>query len=127
MITIKIIPHKEHRYETVGDWWWTKDGDLEIRVSKMSDWRYEVCVAIHELVEVVLCKQAGVSQESVDEFDIEYEKQRAKSLSLDTSEPGDSRFAPYRFQHCIATGVERVVAAVLGVNWSDYETEINSL
>jgi hypothetical protein len=127
MITIKTIPHKQHRYETVGDWWWTKDGDLEIRVSQMSDWRYEACVAVHELVEVLLCKHADVSQESVDEFDIEFEKQRKRSLTLSTAEPGDSRFAPYRTQHCIATGAERVLAAVLGVNWSDYETEINSL
>lgn len=93
----------------------------------MSDWRYEALVLVHELVEVVLCQNEGVKQEDVDEFDMEFEKRRSKSLTVDNSEPGDNRFAPYQKQHCIATGVERVLAACLGVKWADYETEINSL
>ena len=123
-ITIKTIPHKEHRYETVGDWWFTKNGDIQIRVSKMDDWRYELLVGIHELVEVVLCKWMGVKQTSVDAFDIVFEKRRKKG---NTDEPGDDRCAPYRFQHCIATGVERTMAALLNVYWTEYEEKINSL
>lgn len=127
-INIQTIQHKEHRYEgTCGDWFFDADHNLQIRVSKMSDWRFEVCVIVHELVEVLLCEHDGVSQKSVDEFDIEFEKQRKKSLTLSIAEPGDNHFAPYRKQHCIATGIERILAAVLGVDWSEYETEINSL
>ena len=126
-VSIKVIPHKMQRYETVGDWGFLPDGSLEILVSKMSDWRYEMLVAVHELVEVLLCKVAGVTQESVDAFDIAFEMQREKSLTLDTREPGDEPDAPYHVQHCLATGVERIVAAFMGVKWSVYETEINSL
>jgi hypothetical protein len=123
-VFIKTIPHKEHRYETCGDWWWGKDGTLQIRVSQMSDWRYEFLVALHELTEVFLCKFSGVGQKQVDRFDIAYEKKRKAG---DESEPGDSPKAPYRTQHCIATGIERIVAAFLGVVWADYDKEIQSL
>jgi hypothetical protein len=123
-ICVQAIPHKEQFYNTVGDWRWDKEGTLQIRVSKMSDWRYEACVIIHELVEAALCKYSGVGQKQVDRFDIAFEKNRKEG---DESEPGDSPEAPYRTQHCIATGVEKIVAAFLGVVWKSYESEINAL
>lgn len=123
-ITIKTIPHKEQRYETAGDWWFTRSGDIHIRVSKMSSWRFEVLVAIHELVEVVICKWTGVTQQTVDDFDIAFEKRRKKG---NTDEPGDNFHAPYKYQHCIATGVERIVAAALGVSWTEYDKEVFNL
>ena len=123
-INIKTIPHKQHRYPTVGDWWFEKDGTLEIRVSKMKSWRYECLVAVHELVEVLICKHDGVSQKAVDEFDMAFEKARRPG---NEDEPGDNRRAPYVKQHCIATGVERILAACLGVCWADYESAINEL
>ena len=124
---IETISHKAQKYPTVGDWRNDPDGTLRIRVSDMKNEDYEFLIALHELVEQHLCKKRGITFEAVDEFDIEFERQRAKSLSLSTAEPGDNRFAPYRNEHCIATGVERIVAAALGVNWSDYETAVNSL
>jgi hypothetical protein len=123
-VFIKTIPHKEQLYNTCGDWRWDKDDTLQIRVSKMSDWRYEVCVLIHEIVEAFLCKYSSIGQKQVDRFDIAFEKKRKEG---DESEPGDSPKAPYRAQHCIATGIERIVAAFLGVVWADYDKEINSL
>ena len=124
---IETIPHGKQAYETVGDWRNDPDGTLRIRVSDMKNDDYEFLVALHELIEQKLCQKRGITTESVDEFDIEFEKQRKKSLTLSTAEPGDNRFAPYRNEHCIATGVERIVAAALDVNWSDYETAVNSL
>lgn len=132
-IDIATIPHKKQRYETVGDWYWLgktegncfwKHSTLIIRVSEMSDWRYEVCVAIHELVEVVICKWMGIWQKDVDKFDKEFEKKRPDG---NTNEPGDDVRSPYRVPHCIASGVERTVAAMLGVYWKLYEQEIESL
>lgn len=122
-IDIRTIPHHAQRYETVGDWFFDEEG-LHIRVSKMSDQRYEWLVGIHELVEVLLCKAAGITQEEVDAFDMAYEKKRPEG---DDSEPGDDLQAPYALQHSIATGVERVVAAFLGVSWSLYDADIQSL
>lgn len=84
----------------------------------------ESLVAVHELVEVLLCDANGFFQNTVDDFDMEYEKNRKPG---DESEPGDDPKAPYHRQHCIATGVERILAAELGVNWKEYEDCINAL
>lgn len=122
-VDIQIIPHSEHRYPTCGDWF--KRGDtLHIRVSKMSDWRYEMLVVVHELVEVLICWHDGVKEKDVDAFDIAFEKKRKPG---NNDEPGDDKRAPYKVQHCIATGVERILAACLGVTWNDYAEEIEAL
>jgi len=126
-ISIKTIPHKDHRYPTVGDWWYNKDGSIEIRISKMDNWRYECLVAVHELVEILICKHCKVTQKKVDKFDIMFEKEREQGLHTDTEEPGDDPDAPYKFQHGIATGVERILAVMLGVCWRAYEQKIYSL
>jgi len=123
-VSIKVIPHKDQRYETCGDWFYDKSGGLQIRISKMSDWRFEMCIAVHELVEVLLCKHDGVTQKQVDRFDMNFEKNRKPG---NTDEPGDSDKAPYRVQHGIASGIERVLGTILGISWNAYESEINSL
>jgi hypothetical protein len=124
-IIIETIPHDQQRYPTVGDWQWKDDGEtLTIKVSNMGNWRYEALVAVHELVEVLLCKQAGVSEEKVDQFDINFEARRTEG---DDSEPGDDAQAPYRDQHCIATGIERILAVQLDVPWKAYEYALYEL
>lgn len=141
-INIKTIPHKEHRYETVGDWWfeykdtslksYTIDSEmnplapssLEIRVSDLSNPLMEVCVAVHELIEVILCSHKGITQEQVDKFDKDFEANRQQN---NFDEPGDSPLAPYKDQHCFATGIERLLVAELGIDWKKYEETINNL
>jgi hypothetical protein len=123
-IDIQTIPHHDQRYETVGDWFYSPDGRLHIRVSELDNWRFEACIAIHELVECVLCRYTGITEAEVDEFDKAFEANRDED---NTDEPGDDSNAPYRTQHCIATGVERVVAALLNVDWSTYDEAVNAL
>jgi hypothetical protein len=123
-VKIVTIPHEEQRYPTVGDW--VVNGDnLYISVSKMSDPRYELLVAVHELVEALLCKERGIPQELVDKFDMEYEASRSEWDT--TSEPGDAAGAPYKKEHFFATTVERLLAAELGVDWEKYEAEVPAL
>lgn len=122
-IHIEVIPHEQQRYETVGDWRWN-EGDLTISVSNTSNWKYEALVAVHELCEVLMCKNDGVSQEDVDEFDQAYEAHRKPN---DDSEPGDDPAAPYRKQHFIATNIERILAVALGVDWKRYEDTLYEL
>src|SRR5947209_20472397 len=107
-ILIETIPHEAHRYETCGDWFYADDGTLHIKVSELSDWRREMLVAVHELIEVLTCKNDGVSQDVVDKFDKEYKGD---------GEPGDDPSAPYVKQHCLATGIERILAQQWEVNW----------
>ena len=123
-VVIDIIPHKKQRYETVGDWKRDKNGTLVIKVSDMGDKRYAMLVAIHELVETLLCERDGVLEENVTAFDIAFEKKR-KPGNVD--EPGDDVNAPYVRQHCIATAVERLLCAELGLAWDDYDSAVNAL
>jgi hypothetical protein len=120
-ITLKSIPHETQRYKTVGDWFEQERGEINITSSKLSDWRYEYLILVHELVEWGLCKEEGVAQAEVDQFD------KARENVQDLIELGDLKDAPYRKQHCIATGVERLLAAELGVVWSEYEEELAKL
>lgn len=123
-VKIEVIPHDQQLYPTVGDWRFDDKGDLIIRVSKLSDWRREMLIAIHELCEVVLCKQRGITTESVDKFDKDFESTRHPD---NEDEPGDEPSAPYVNEHCIATGIERIMAAELGVKWKEYEEELGEL
>jgi hypothetical protein len=123
-IRIKVVPHESQRYSTVGDWLYDSDGILHIKVSRLSDWRREMLIAVHELVEVLTCKNDGVSQAVVDKFDKDFEAARHPD---NEDEPGDEPTAPYVKQHCLATGIERILAQQWGVNWKEYEQELSSL
>ena len=119
-VSIKTIPASEQRYATSGDWWFEGD-NLEIRVTEDGNWKYEMLVAVHELCEVLLCKDRGITQESVDAFDIAFEAARKEG---NTDEPGDEASAPYQKEHFFASNVERLLAAELKVNWKDYDSII---
>ena len=122
-VAIGTIAHAEQRYDTCGDWE-TQDGALAVSVSEVGDWRMQMCVAVHELIEALICVHRGVSQGCVDAFDIAYEKQRPEG---DFSEPGDCVAAPYYAEHQVASAVERLLARELGVDWAEYEARLRSL
>ena len=120
MTTLRVhIIQTEHylqRYDTVGDWYYSdfSDGDLFVKVSTLPDRREMWLIAIHELIEAALCETAGVDQERVDNFDMSQEP------SFE-GEPGDQPSAPYYRQHQIASGIERLLAVEMGVDWLTYE------
>lgn len=125
-VHIEVIPHSDQRYPTVGDWFF-EGGELMIRVSDLGNWRYQMLVAVHELSEALMCKEHGVSQAAVDRFDKKFEKERVTGLRGPFDEPGDDSSAPYRKEHGIATGIERILAAELNVDWNKYADAIESL
>lgn len=124
-IHIKTIPHHEHRYETVGDYWYEGE-TLEMRVSEMDD-DYVFLVAIHELVESYLCKKRGISVESIDAFDKQFEEDRIKLNWGDDLEPGNDPKAPYKKEHFFAEVIERMVANELKIDWQKYDKTVMSL
>ncbi len=124
-IHIESIPHEQQRYPTVGDYWDDGDGTSQIRISVMRDWRYEVLVAVHEMIEMALTKQRGISEEAITKFDISFEDAREQRLVI--GEPGDSPQAPYRREHFFATNIERLLAAELGVDWTEYDRYVDEL
>lgn len=120
-ITIKIIPESEQRKGVSGaDWQFDKNGDLQVRVSPLSDWRREILLGLHEAIEAVCCKHLGVSQEAVDKFDTEYDKNHSSDLN-----GGDDPLAPYHRPHGLATACERVLAFALDVQWGEYDEELS--
>lgn len=115
-----IIPEEQQRSEVNGaDWFFDASGDLQVRVSPLSDWRYEILLQVHELIEAILCAHDGVPQSAVDQFDLEYDK----THTFDTN-AGDDPKAPYKIQHSVATAVERILAAHMKVDWETYDKEL---
>ena len=113
-ISIKVIPHKKQRYDTSGDYWIDKRGTIQIRISKAKNWRYEALLLMHELAEMFLCMERGISFKKIDLFDIQFQGD---------GEPGDDPKAPYHREHRWASRLERMFAAELGVNWEKYEAD----
>jgi hypothetical protein len=125
---MRTISHSEHRYAgTCGDWWFDKDGTLEVRVSKMGDIRYEFLVARHEIDEAFLCWQRGISEDSVTAFDVMFELEREQGEHSQEDEPGDDIRAPYRKEHRFATQSEKVMARQLKVPWKEYSKAVEAL
>jgi hypothetical protein len=120
-IEINIIPHNQQRYDTVGDYFFDENGTLQIKVSEMKDLRYCHLVAVHELVEVLLTEQNGISEDSITKFDVDFEENRQPE---NIDEPGDDPKAPYVNEHCIATSVERLMCALLGLKWKTYDKAV---
>ncbi|HEV3109124.1 MAG TPA: hypothetical protein VGY99_01420 [Candidatus Binataceae bacterium] len=112
-VQVLLVPQKEQRYETLGDWIW-KGSRLEIRLSReftQRDPRYGVLLLTHELLEALLCRSAGISTQQVDAFDVSFKGE---------GEPGDDPSAPYHRQHRSAEAAERALAGELGVEWRRY-------
>ena len=126
-IIIKSIPHAQQEYPTVGNYWIDFLGRRQIAVSSMKDWRYELLVAVHELIEVSLVEKRSISERKITEFDIKFEEERAKGKHTKTAEPGDDKKAPYYKEHQFATKVEKMLAKELGVNWAYYDKYVGEL
>lgn len=124
LATIQVLPHHNQRYDTVGDYYRDEYGELIVRVSDMGNDKLVWLVAIHELIEVLICEHDGVKEKDITKFDIAFEKARKPG---NTDEPGDDEKAPYRKQHLIATAVEKLLCAELGVSWKAYDDAVNAL
>lgn len=127
-IIIKIIPHKEQRYDTCGDYWLDESGDIQLRISELGDSKSEMAVLIHELVELGLVLQNAIPIEKIDDFDTKFEKLRGREPTLiGEQEPGDMVSAPYHREHVFATKVERMYLKEARGDWATHESIINNL
>lgn len=127
-INVKTIPHSVQRYNTIGDWWFDDNGDLQIRVSDLQNNDYESLIITHELVEALLCKKRGITADEVTHFDQTFEDMRKQFPGIVVDdEPGDSVNSPYHTEHITATALEEFMADELKVDWSKYEKAIKDL
>lgn len=116
-VEIVTVPHEMQRYNTVGDYQTDETGKTKIIVSNLGDDGMHMLIALHELVESALCRQAGITDKMIDEFDFAFADNRAAG---DPDEPGDDPAAPYYRQHQFATQVESMMAEKLGIDWDEY-------
>lgn len=124
-IHILVIPESEQRKEVNGaDWFFDEKGDLQVRVSPMSDWRYEIALAFHEAFEAVLCKQNGVTQKQVDDFDMAYDLAHPNDPDLNA---GDEADAPYSSEHNYSEIVDRLFIGACGLKWGPYMKELGEV
>ncbi len=123
-VRIEVVPHADQRYDTAGDWFYgivDSQPVLVIRVSSTGAWQSDMLVALHELVEAILCRNDGIGQELVDNFDMMF------TPAPGAGEPGDAPAAPYRNQHCFAMAVERMVCAAMKRSWTEHEANLEKL
>jgi len=123
-IIIETIEHKDQRYDTCGDWQWNDEMDvLTIKVSQTNLYDHEtiLLIGVHELIEALLCRRSFTAEAEVDRFDLNWHPHNG------LTEPGDDPDAPYHSEHLFASNIERLIAARLGINWQQYEREIERL
>jgi hypothetical protein len=111
-ILMVVIPHKNQRYDTVGDWIEPSPGQRMISVSRCGSDESEIAVGIHEIIEQTLCAKAGITQADVDRWDLAF---------TGDGEPGEAEGCPYFWQHVAATEVEQAVCKAFGLPWEDHE------
>jgi len=120
-ITIRVVPPEQQRYKTVGDW--PRDlshpDGAEIIVSDTGDWRESICIAVHELMEAIVCKQQGITAAMVDADD-------ALPLTEGYDEHGDMPTVRYHEAHDFAMTIERALAHKLGLDWKVYSDHIDA-
>lgn len=126
-ITIETIPHSDQRYNTCGDWYYNESGELVIKISETST-KYEFLVAVHELIEALLCNFKGIKEEDVTKFDEKFEKMRSEYPDIiGDREPGNEEAAPYEHEHRMSSQVEKWLAVSCGIDWDQYEKTLNTL
>ena len=117
-IKYKTIPHKKQRYDTAGDYWITKKGNWEIRISEMKA-DYEFMVLIHELVEFYLTQKKGITEPDIMYFDTHEGKY--------SDDPGMMKSAPYHKEHMFATKIEKMICKQMGLDWEKYDKQFSKL
>jgi len=129
-IIIETIPHNNQRYNTCGDWTWEDNfKTLHVKVSEMIDivnvvshTYMEATIGLHEVIEALQCQADGVLSKTVDDFDLSQDTtDDCEKLDI---EPGDHPDAPYKQQHTLATGFERILCFCFGIPWYEYENQL---
>lgn len=129
-ITLNCSNAKDIRCDQVGDWHFTGEGEkmpLWVNVDNRLPYKSQILVAIHEMVEAILCNEAGITDQQVVAFDLQFEKERAAGLHAVDAEDGNDPRAPYHDQHIEATAVEMMMCSLLGMSWREHENNLRAI
>jgi hypothetical protein len=121
------VPVKDMRYCSVGDYRELDIPDLpgywDLTCTDLGDWRENFLILIHELVELAITQHQGIAEPDIVKFD---KKWNAAHNGVEgDDEPGFNSKAPYCKAHTVATAVELLLAAELGVSWTDYGKRVD--
>jgi hypothetical protein len=115
-IHIIKVTKDQMRYDTAGDWYYDEAGDLVIKVAtdfpEFPTNDHHNLVALHELIEVLLCRKRGITQQMVDDFDM---GPGSYDVIPEDEESGDQPGCPYGKEHRFAMIVEHMMAHELGL------------
>jgi len=115
------------RYPTLGDYYYKKDGTLKFEIAETGNFLYNKMILVHELIEQALTERRGITAELIDAFDLNYEKERESGKHGKGDEPGFDIRCPYYPEHTLATAVEMIICAHVGVSWAKYEDDLNEI
>jgi hypothetical protein len=125
-IKINFIPHKDHLFTTLGHWAYD-EWELNIWVSDEICWQNKVLVIAHELIEVAVCINEGITTEECDKFDALFESEYDAGIWTKDIEAGYDKRCPYRKGHIWGGRFERLVCWILGGDWKKLNAECNEL
>lgn len=121
-IEIEFIPHKQHRFTTIG-YWFVQDGTLYIQVSNEISWQNKIATVFHELIEAGICISKGITTEECDAFDAQFEEEyKRKKWDINT-EAGLDKRCPYRKGHIWGNRLEWLVMFLLGADKKIHDKE----
>jgi hypothetical protein len=126
LIVINTITHHLQRLKGSlgGDWRFHEIPGLkilEVTVSDMGDWKCNFLLAFHELVEAIMCKDAGITTEMVDTDELK--AQPTDDPDSFSGYPGSC----YQQQHNDALALEWMLSRLLGVKWTEYAERFEAL
>jgi hypothetical protein len=114
-IIIESKPFAQMRYPTTGDWY-EKNNNIHVDTILTDDWRVNISIAIHNIIEKFLCDAVNIKGEDVDAY--------SKAHHLE-DDPGLNPDAPHHDQHMLADKIERIIHTELGLSRKKYEYKIN--
>ena len=120
---VKTVPHKDQRYNTVGDYY-HKDGVDHLIVTEDQDPVYEMAVALHELAEWSWARDHSVTDADIDAFDTMFEEEIKAGKHPEDAEPGDDPRCPVYAGHQMASALERTFIAAMGRDWQTYNKSL---
>ena len=123
-IRVEFIESKDQRYQTCGNYWET-DTEIVFQISKQDKPQKNLLILLHEFVEFAICTDRGISEQSITDFDLQWEKDNPTGID-DGFEPGNSSEAPYYQEHHIAEAFERMFAGFMNIDWEDYNKNLIS-
>lgn len=113
---------KDHRYKSIDDWQnpYINSNNVvfTVQAADTGNWKYNMLIFFHALVEQVLCYSNKITDEQVSEWDMRH---------THCDDPGSHEEAPYFREHKSAEEIEAMISTYLDIPWDDYGKAIDKV